>query len=198
MTASNILGVLHLATPVDYQQGMDWYRNARRICETIANKVGLQGELPAIGWMTVAGVVAALSPNNRWERNCSDAELVVRLYKAGGAEAALGAKVCTYKANLVKAVKILEGANIVETLRGPKVTEFYHCITGSVAEVCIDGHAYSIWAGQRLTMKEIPSIGKKLRAAIKADYIKAAKQFDLRPCEVQAITWCAWRRIHGV
>lgn len=198
MTVSNILGVMQLATPMELIISRDWYANARRICETIANKVGLPGPLPAIGWQTVAGVVAALSPNNRWERNCADAELVVRLYKAGGAEAALGAKVCTYKTNLVKAVQILEGHHIPDTLRGPKVTEFYHCIIGSVSEVCIDGHAYSIWAGQRLTMKEIPSIGKKLRAQIKADYIAAARKYDLRPCEVQAITWCAWRRIHGV
>lgn len=198
MSTNNILGVMQLATAADWVEGMDWYARARRICESIANRVGLPGDHPCIGWQTVAGVVAALSPNNRWERNCADAELVVKLYKAGGAEAALGARVCTYKANLRKAVAILEGAPILETLSGPKVCEFWHCITGSVAEVCVDGHAYSIWTGERLTMKQVPSIGKKLRAQIKADYIQAARSYDLRPCEVQAVTWCCWRRLHGV
>lgn len=199
MTASNIIGLMHLATAADYEMGLDWYPRAKRIAESIANKVGLPGPLPAIGWQTVAGVIAALSPNNRWERNVADAELVVRLFKAGGAEAALGAKVCTYKANLRKAVAILQGGESIETiLNGPKVIEFYHCICGDTQDVCIDGHAYSVWVGQRLTMKEVPHIGKALRNQIKADYIKAARHCDLRPSEVQAITWCAWRRIHSV
>jgi len=198
MSKFTILGVLNLATQADRIEGLDWYDRAKRVAESIANRVGLPGELPAIGWQTISGVIAALSPNNRWERNCADAELVVKLYKAGGADAALGAKVCTYKSNLRKAVAILEGAPIAATLNGPKVIEFYNCITGSVADVCIDGHAYAIWCGQRLTMKEIPSIGKKLRAQIKADYIAAARCVDLRPCEVQAITWVTWRRLHNV
>lgn len=198
MTAKNIEGVLKLANLSDWQIGGEWYTQAGNICHEIANNYGLQGGHPTIGWQTTAAVMAALSPNNRWERNCADTELVIRLYKAGGAEAALQAKVCTYKANLKKAVAILEGGDPIATLKGPKVTEFYQCIIGSVAEVCIDGHAYAIWVGERLTMKKIPSIGKKLRDTIKADYIKVAKKYDLPASTIQAVTWVCWRRLHGI
>ena len=194
MTLYNILGVYYLANVHEQIEGSYWYTNAQKVANNIADRCGINA------WVKVAGVIAALSPNNRWERNCADAELVCQLYKAGGAEAALQAKVCTYKSNLVKAVKILESGllhNIPEILNGPKVIEFYNCICG-VSDVCIDGHAYAIWAGQRLTMKEIPNIGKKLREQIKADYTEAAKQVGIQPYELQAITWVAWRRLHSV
>ena len=190
MTTANIIGVMHLATPVDQMTGITWYADAQAMCKVIADEVG-------IDWHVAAGVVAALSPNNRWERNCTDAETVARLYKAGGADHAKLAKVCTYKANLAKAIAILGGADIEETLHGPKTIEFYRCITGQ-DDVCIDGHAYCVWFGQRLTMHKVPTIGKKLRAQIKADYKAAAEALGLKPYEVQAITWCAWRRIHNV
>ena len=78
--------------------------------------------------------------------------------------------------------------------------------------VCIDGHAYSIWFGDRLTMKEVPNIGKRLWSNIEEDYVAAADLINdrdewkkpdqdnarLSPYQVQAITWCAWRRLHGV
>ena len=65
-------------------------------------------------------------------------------------------------------------------------------------DVCIDGHAYSIWFGDRVTLAKVPSIGKKLRAQIKSDYMAVADKNNLKPFEVQAITWVAHRRLHGV
>ena len=70
--------------------------------------------------------------------------------------------------------------------------------------MCIDGHAYSIWFGERLTMKEVPNIGKKLRERIKEDYITVTdwinEELDTRyePSQIQAITWVAHRRIYGI
>lgn len=199
MSIYNILGVYYLANEQEKLQGFQWYRRAREVAEAIA-----AAQPNAIDSITVAGVIAALSPNNRWERNCADAELVCRLYSAGGAEAALQAKVCTYKSNLVKAVKILELDPtgdlyylIFDLLNGPKIREFFNCIIGE-ADVCIDGHAYAIWSGQRLTMKEIPSIGKKLRQQIKRDYMAAAQQAGIRSHEMQATTWVTWKRLHNV
>jgi hypothetical protein len=37
---------------------------------------------------TAAGVIAALSPNNRWERNLIDADSMIRAYSIGGHNAA--------------------------------------------------------------------------------------------------------------
>lgn len=186
------------ATTLEIQEGVQWYDDAFKVCQRIALAYGLNAE-------TVAAVVAALSPNNKWARNIKDAENVVAAYMHGSAEDAMNVKVCTYKKNLAKAVDILNSCHnrYEEILSGPKITEFYHCIIGE-PDVCIDGHAYSIWFGERLTMKEVPSIGKKLRETIKNDY-KVATEFindnsdeQFTVAAIQAITWVTHRRIHNV
>lgn len=194
----HIVGTFMQATSLEIEQGVQWYEVAYKTAQRIAYQYKLDTE-------TVAAVIAALSPNNKWERNCKDAENVIAAYTLGSAKDAKAVKVCTYGKNLAKAIAILESDDLCYEiiLSGPKVIEFYHCIIG-VTDVCIDGHAYSIWFGERLTMKQVPSIGKKLRQTIKDDYI-AATQFindnsDDRytPAMVQAITWVTHKRIYEV
>lgn len=185
-----------ISSEVEY--GKQWYSIAYATCKRIAIAYELNTEV-------VAAVVAALSPNNKWERNIKDAENVCAAFMLGGVDDAMQVKVCTYRKNLAKAVDILNACHVdyESILKGPKVIEFYHCIIGC-DDVCIDGHAYSVWFGERLTMKEVPSIGKKLRETIKNDYIKATEFInengdeEFTAYEIQAITWVAHKRFHGV
>lgn len=193
--AEAILSVYKLATVSEQQHGVTWYPQARSIAKGIADRYDIH-EAEAIG------VIAALSPRNKWERNVIDAENLVAAFVAGGAEAAEAVKVCTFGKNKAKAVRILQAgvltdADVLEILSGPKLREFYSCIRG-LADVCIDGHAYSIWTGGRIPLAEVPSIGVKIRRQIKADYVAAADQAGVTPSAMQAITWVTWRRIHGV
>jgi len=196
----NIIAVYALATSGERVIGCEWYNRANRVAATIAAEHGISLE-------AAAGVIAALSPNNRWERNIVDAENVIRAYSIGGAEEAAHVKVCTYGKMRAKAIQILGAwdshGDHVKILNGRKITAFYECIIGRTDAVCIDGHAYSIWFGDRLTMKQVPNIGKKLYAEIVSDYVEAARILSangtsVTAFEVQAITWCAWRRLHGV
>ena len=158
--AREIVAKFTLATSQEVQLGVDWYPSALDIANRIAVKYGVSAE-------TAAGVIAALSPNNRWERNIVDAENIIKCWAAGGTRSdLLAVKVCTYGKMKAKAVDILtRDIPIVEILNGKKIIEFFNCITNPLLnDVCIDGHAYSVWFGQRLTMKEVPNIGKKLRA----------------------------------
>jgi hypothetical protein len=195
----HIVGTFMQATSQEIEHGRTWYQ----LAYDIANRIGLQYQLNT---ETVAAVIAALSPNNKWERNCKDAENVIAAFMLGDDKDAMKVKVCTYGKNLAKAVAILQATHCdyEAILSGPKVTEFFHSILGADNDVCIDGHAYSIWFGERLTMKEVPSIGVKLRRTIKADYL-AATQFinengeeKFTPCQIQATTWVAHKRIHNV
>ena len=192
----NIKAILQLATLTERQDGLNWYPNALEIAETLADRYGFYGRLKAIG------VIAALSPRNKWDRNVQDADALIAAYVAGGAEQARLTKVCTFSANKEKAIRILETdipseTDILNILSGPKLREFYSCIYG-LDDVCIDGHAYCIWKGERATLADVPAIGVKLRREIKADYRTAAEELGLDASAVQAITWVAWRRIHGV
>lgn len=200
MTASNIVATYLLATDIERTEGAEWYARAMAAAQTINQGVDL-------GSKRIAGVIAALSPNNRWERNVIDAEKVCKVYVNGDIDDVRQVKVCTYGKMLDKAIKVLE-CNYVEDipniLNGQKIRAFYECIIGKSDAVVIDGHAYSIWIGERLNMKQVPNIGKKLYANIVADYIEATEiinskfNANLKPYQVQAITWVAWRRLHSV
>jgi len=191
----NIKAVFQLATLTEQQDGVSWYPAARAIATNLAKRYSI----PAA---QAVGVIAALSPRNRWERNVQDADALIAAYKAGGAEQAMLTKVCTFGANKAKAVKILEAGletipSALAILSGPKLKEFATCIAG-LPDVCIDGHAFCIWAANRTGLKDVPAIGVKLRREIKADYATAADELGYTAAALQAITWCAWRRIHGV
>ena len=192
----NIKAIYELATAAERIDGTNWYPIANDIAETLGEEYGLGGRLKAIG------VIAALSPRNKWSRNVQDAENLIAAYVAAGAEQARLTKVCTFGANKEKAIKVLglqlgSETEILNILSGPKLKEFYSCIYG-LDDVCIDGHAYCIWTGGRTGLKDVPAIGVNLRRQIKADYRQAAEDLGLTASALQAITWCAWRRIHGV
>ena len=198
--AREIVAKFTLATSQEVQLGVDWYPSAL----DIANRIGVKYDLSA---ETVAGVIASLSPNNKWERNIVDAENIIKCWRAGGTRTdMLNVKVCTYGKMKAKAVDILtRDIPIVEILNGKKIIEFFNCITNpALNDVCIDGHAYSVWFGQRLTMKEVPAIGKKLRSQIKTDYRDATAFINeelgtyYAPATIQAITWVTHKRIHNV
>jgi len=200
VNAREIVAKFTLATSQEVQLGCDWYPSALAIASRISDKYGCSTEV-------AAGVIAALSPNNRWERNIIDAEAIIKCWAAGGTdEDILAVKCCTYTAMRQKALDILtRDIPIVEILNGAKIIEFFNCITNPVLnDVCIDGHAYSVWFGQRLTMKQVPNIGKKLRQQIKTDYRDACQFINeelscfYTPADIQAITWVTHKRIYGV
>lgn len=194
MSYTSILGVYHLATMEEGYEGALWYVKARTIARKIAGKYG-------VSLMVAVGVIAALSPRNKWHRNVTDAENFIKVW-AADPKSLDSVKVCTFPANKAKAKKILLQAEseqeILNILSGPKLQEFFRCIMGCEDEVCIDGHAYSVWLGDRVTTQDTPKIGVKLRKQIKADYQQAAKLAGIPAYAMQAITWLVWRRLHGV
>lgn len=234
----HILGTYLLASESEKIDGKQWYLRAN-------NKAQAISFVYDVPFMAVVGVIAALSPNNRWDRNLRDAEGLIRLFVVGGRPACETLKVCTYGANKEKAIRILETASdavyvarvhdgtkyltdesevgwhaglhdMLAILKGPKVCEFTSCILAaswnarSQVEwdtvkdaVCIDGHAFSIWHGQRMTMNQVPSITPKVRAQAISDYVAVAghltEQGELvSPSQVQAVTWVTHRRIYGI
>ncbi len=200
MSTNNVIGTFLLSNAADRAEGLDWYDRAFKAAKDISKVTGVNVN-------RVAGVIAALSPNNRWERNLTDAETVCKVFVNGDVEDVMQVKVCTYKKMLEKALLILQCediADIPSILNGRKIRAFYECIVGYDDSVVVDGHAYSIWFGERLAMKQVPNIGVKLYKNIAEDYIQATQEInakfnmDLKPFQVQAITWVTWRRIHEV
>jgi hypothetical protein len=86
-------------------------------------------------------------------------------------------------------------------LNGQKVTAFFRCIMGDTDTVCVDGHAFAIFKGQRIPTSKTPNIGKGLYLTIQRSYqLVADRSADivrhkLTPSQVQAVTWVTYRRM---
>ena len=200
--ARSIVAVYGLATSQEIQLGVDWYPSARKI----SGRIGFKYNVPV---STVAGVIAALSPRNEWSRNVFDAEAMCKLHASHATRKDLRRlKVCTFKKNKLLAISMLTlpaiEAHVI--LTGNKRLEFYNCIyRPHLDDVCIDGHAYSVWLGTRVVLSKTPNLDAKgLREQIKQDYRDACAFLneELGECytaaDVQAITWVVWKRLHNV
>lgn len=190
----NILKIYRKATHDDVANGIEWYARAKREADSIAASTNLNVH-------TVIGVMAALSPNNKWERNKRDAANMCVAYVSGRDVETFA--VSTYNTMKRKAWSILQDNlsnhdDILTRLNGQKIRSFYSNIVG-LDEVTIDGHAYNIAIAKRqgLTSNDT-NIGVRMYRELQAAYIRAAKRVGVEPHVLQAITWTAWKRIHNI
>lgn len=196
----NISAMLQLANVSDIEDGIEWYARAGRLGQRLAETYGCTLEQSV-------GVIAALSPNNKWKRNCQDAESCIKAWSLG--REVMEVVCCTYPLMREKAKRILElkapsREDVAAILNGRKVSAFALSILGEASAVCVDGHAFAIWLGERVPTTKTPSLGKKLYARIASDYCTVAKRsqaicgHDLTAAQVQAVTWVTYRRISGI
>ena len=195
----SIVAMYFQSNTLDRQIGLQWYSNAYGVCVDLGEKYGVDSDI-------VAGVIAALSPNNKWERNVEDAEAMLRAWAYEIPYNSVS--VCSYSANKDKAIMILDlqlkREQIVKVLRGNKTIAFFLCIAndGKSDTPCIDGHAYNIWNGSVSNLKAVPAMSDKTFGKIQDAYRDAAKLISEvtgkvhLASQIQAITWVAYRRIH--
>jgi hypothetical protein len=181
----NILNTYSESTLEELELGEAWYPIAHQFCVDLAKEYGCS-------LRASTGVVAALSPRNRWENNMSDATNIIRYYLGGP-----DIPVHTYGRNRSKALDILKGGDPNLVLGGNKVRSFYLNILNPNDEsiVTIDSHAYNVWQGAR----EVGVIvtDKDYKAA-SLDYIAVAKHLGTKPLHAQAVVWVTFRRIHNI
>jgi len=190
----NILKLYRQASHDDTLNGIEWYTRAERMAVWIADKHNLPVN-------TVIGVMAALSPNNRWERNCKDTDTMCGAWQNG--DSLDDFKVSCYNTMKQKAWSILQDdllddEDILERLNGQKIRSFYSNIRG-LEEVTIDGHALNIARGTRESLtSDKTNMGKKQYKELQGSYIRAARRVGVKPHVLQAITWTTWKRIHNI
>lgn len=171
-----ILSVFDDTDEATRNAGELWYQDANARCLTVAEEFGIR-HAQAIG------IVAALSPNMRWERNIIAAE-----------EFLSGNMSVTYPANVGKACGILNGRDPLDVLGGPKVRSFYvNILSGGWDEsVTVDGHASNIARGIRQPIAQTRVTARQYRIIAQA-YRNAATRRGLTPPAMQATVWLAWR-----
>ena len=161
-----------------------WYQDAYRIACNLAQKHNTQTE-------RVAGIIAALSPLKRWDKNIELADDLLSGRKVGHT------KNMVNKAHKVSQCDI---ADIPAVLNGNKITDFYSNIINPTCDtrVTIDRHAIMIaMGGIHISQSDLAKLSNtdKRYSAIAEAYRRAAKKLGIRPLEVQAVTWVVWRKI---
>lgn len=155
--------------------GVTWYARRREECEAAAEELGIVPEV-------YAGALAALSPELDFDYNV---RAVTELARDGTTR--IG-----YPANIHKAARILNGEAPLAVLGGNKVRAFFECIAdpAGTRAVCVDRHAAAA-AGVDYYWVCGNSVGVYARVA--NAYRLAAELRGVRPCEVQAVVWIAYR-----
>lgn len=169
----------YLATTSDQiRAGWEWYPAARLAAE------GMHPHLP-----TAVGVIAALSPRMKWERNLEAAD---ELIKTGDVKGVLGRN--KYKAQLILQHWACGGCqsdylDIPAVLHGRKVTAFYYAILNPLGNTdpVVDSHMLRAYYG--VTTKPTP-----LRVRAVQDEIRRVAKIEMLPVHVvQAIVWLKMR-----
>ena len=206
----NIIACRRRAKPQDVAHGIAWYAEAYEECRTIAEEYSTC-TLPVY---IVVGVVAALSPNNRWSTNVTNARDLIDAFVNGRDIDSVS--VCTYSAMKRKAwsilserpIRLVEHDTVIvdetkEMLNGRKIVCFYENIMGE--DTCtIDGHARNIAYNERVNLTDNKTnIGVKEYANLQEAYRQAAKRCTVngrrfKAYELQAVTWVTWRKQHGI
>ena len=159
-------------TRENLDNGMQWYRLAHGYARTLA----IEFNVPLV---KVVGIMAALSPNNKWARNKIDTRKFLET-------PSLDTKVCTFMNQRVKALDIYHCNGWVEEieciLNGIKTRNFFNNILhyDTSEAVTVDMWAFrSVGVEERL--KNVPLVTQA--------YTELAHELDIQPHQLQAVVW---------
>lgn len=202
MSADTLFQTYERCLPVDKAEAMQSYRRYHTIVKTIAERHGYTT-------MVGAAVFSALSPNNEYHQNIRDLETLLVNERAGrGID---DFSVTTYGQNKRKAWRIAKGELPSVEIVALKTWNFYNNVhtPDDPSYVTVDGHMYWCWQGIAGTVKGLrgqkrtttglrgtPSLTKTLYSEIAGDIRGLARALGVIPCQLQAILWVTWKRIH--
>lgn len=152
-----------------------WYQVAREECETLAAEFNLS-------IVQACGIVAALSPNLRWDRNIRAARAIMTGHNSEA-----------YPANEYKARRIMSGESPLDVLGGLKVRAFYSNILngGMDTVVTIDGHAFNAAYGLAQPVKHA-NVTPRQNVTLQRAYRVAARMRGITGPAMQATVWVEW------
>jgi len=173
------------ATNDELNQGLTWYTEAQDYAASLSDTFGVSGEI-------AAGVISALSPNNKWNRNKFDALQVLTAVRDG--KSADEVKVCTYGANKRKAFEIAKGNSKI-LKESPKTYAFARNVGAlDPAHVTID--KWHLRACQTTSCKSVTtqeSCTPKQYRILEEETLKVAEEFGMSGYAFQAVVWVTIR-----
>jgi len=168
----DIIKLFNQTNGENLDNGMTWYKDANIYAKTLAKDF----DIPL---NKVIGVMAALSPNNKWDRNKIDTRKFLE-------EPSLDTKVCTFTNQRIKAMYIYHGTgcedSILGILNGVKTCNFFSNILNH--KTC-DRVTVDMWAfrsvGTEEKLKNVPLVTQA--------YQELATELNIVPHQLQAVVW---------
>jgi hypothetical protein len=182
---ANLLAMWERVTPEQYEQGKNWYLKAHDFAVGLTMQHWLARKENTV--TKVCGVIAALSPRNRWEDNKKDAVNV--LFDWSQNKDLKDTALSSTHPKIENVIRILEGVYPTKTL-GQKARSFFNCILNPLCDdVCVDS-----WAARAAGYNE-RWISKENYPVLQDYYREAAKSVGLghTPALFQAIVWVVYR-----
>lgn len=180
---NNILRVYDQAD----NNGQDWYTEANMFAQELAYRyIFVQGRTETFKQSVVkaCGIIASFSPLKTWSQNKIIAEEFLR---SGNAK---HIKLFTDKANSIL-ISNGDRETVLEILKGNKISAFFLNILKDDSVVTIDRHAVSIAINESVD----PVMTSKQYEFFVNAYRVASKKRDVKPFQMQAITWVKWREL---
>jgi hypothetical protein len=176
------------ASKANIKAGKRWYKEAQAFTKKLSKRYGIDS-------YKVAGVVSALSPNNKWERNKHDAEQVIKAYLDGKQPSDV--KVCTYNNNKLKAFGIIRGDETI-TGKSPKT----HSFAMNVGLCSPDHITIDKWHCRACLCKPQQGVTETQESPTSVQYRRVeaitaelAHKHKLKGYEFQAIIWLTIKQV---
>lgn len=163
------------ATKEHIKDGLAWYSKANTLCKELEKSHG-------IDTFTIASVISALSPRNKWETNLKDAETVLTAYNNEIPPEDI--KVSTFHKNKFKAFEILRGNKRIS-----RDSQKTYAFCQNIAHLNEDFITIDVWHLRACFGKTMGSTGKVAYNQIERLTLKKAKEVGLKGYEYQAILW---------
>ena len=189
----NILNLYNQATIGELQAGMAWYYLANNSARQLQQVYDFT--MPQI-----CGVIAALSPRNKWYRNLQDCSNLLSCIR--GESNIEDYKCGTFTSNKIKARLILATPNttheqVLSILGGNKVRSFYSNILepSNPNYLTVDGHALGCYQGVKL--RGCTPSNKDYQTITDTYSHLAIDKIGILPNQLQAINWLTYKRLHN-
>lgn len=176
----NMQAVYDQATAEELSEGMGWYYLARIVAVDLASQFNTTIE-------AASGVLAALSPRNKWHSNVANAYTVFGAIAQGLKPEDY--KVSTTNANKLKAHAIAAGAKPLAVLGGRKVLSFFDNIYDVYKSTVVTVDSWQM----RLSGFDHDAPSQREYSLVEYAVQTMAADLAMRPMQLQAILWVVYR-----
>lgn len=191
---NSILRFFHAATAGEVKEGLRWYLEANSYCKELSARFNLPVHV-------VAGIIAAYSPQTGWQENKRYTLSFLINPKVRHKSLVQDVKARTI-AGLVCENEIYSALSVNDAAWKTKAFFLNILNPDVVTSVTIDRHAIAV-SIQNPDKTEALSdaygkLTKKQYEFFEQAYVTAARELDILPQQLQAITWTVYRRLRSL